>query len=308
VLAAVSGGADSVALLRSLHRLLPSGERGRIVVAHFNHRLRGDESEGDERFVGDLAASLRLECIVGRDVSPERPASENALREARYDFLTATAHEVGARYVAVGHTADDQAETILFRLLRGTSLSGLSGMPCVRPLSEAVTLVRPLLAVRRSAVRDYLASLGQAFRDDSSNEQLHYARNRLRRETIPQLENIVEGDVVENLLRLARQAEEATRPIRQQSQNLCRLVEHRPEGLSIPDALCEAPREVLREVFVELWRERNWPRGAMTFERWEELVELLLAPSRRVQMFPGGLRCERAARSLVVTRRPARKE
>ena len=100
---------------------------------------------------------------------------------AEYAFLLDAAHRHGARYVAVGHTANDQAETILFRLLRGTGLSGLAGMPAHRPLSEAVTLVRPLLSVRRSPGEEYPEELGQPYRTDPSNAALPFARLRLRR-------------------------------------------------------------------------------------------------------------------------------
>src|SRR3569623_1408931 len=147
VLVAVSGGADSVALLRGMAALRRSGP-GRLIVAHFNHALRAAAAE-DERFVVELCRELGLVCEVGRSRVAERAAEcgdgvEAAARHARYEFLQATADRLGARYVATAHTADDQAETILHRILRGTGLAGLSGMSRSRPLGQAVPLLRPM--------------------------------------------------------------------------------------------------------------------------------------------------------------------
>src|SRR5262249_9786947 len=144
---------------------------GRLVVAHYNHGLRGAESDADEEFVVALAHSLACECRVGRasqeaslaQAEPLVLASEEASRATRYSFLTEMAKEVGARYVATAHTADDQAETVLHRVLRGTGLLGLAGMPRARALAPGLALVRPLLAVRREQVQAYLAEVNQTF-------------------------------------------------------------------------------------------------------------------------------------------------
>lgn len=209
VLIAVSGGADSVALLRLLARVRPANSRGKLLVGHFNHKLRGGESDEDERFVQHLAKSLGLTCltVAGNPPDPTK-FSENDARDARYAFLQRTAADFGARYIVLAHTADDQAETILFRALRGTGITGLAGMPTVRPLTAAVSLIRPLLCVRRAVLRDYLTSLGQSFREDSSNADLRFARNRLRGEVIPRLAREYDPAIVETLLKLGEQAAE----------------------------------------------------------------------------------------------------
>jgi tRNA(Ile)-lysidine synthase len=171
VVVAVSAGADSVALLRILARLRPPAAR--LWVAHFHHGLRGEAADADEQFVARLADSLKLGFRVGRAPASQLATAgdglEAAARRARYAFLTAAAEKVGARYLAVAHTADDQAETILHRVLRGTAPAGLAGMPAARMLSGAVSLVRPLLAIRRSELRDYLAVVGQDWREDATN-------------------------------------------------------------------------------------------------------------------------------------------
>jgi tRNA(Ile)-lysidine synthase len=295
ILAAVSGGPDSVALLRALHRLRPDDAAGRVVVAHFNHRWRGAESDGDEAFVLALATSLGLVCEVGRADSKPTNASEELARNERYAFLLQTAHRVGSRFVVVGHTADDQAETILFRLVRGTGLSGLAGMPQARALSAAVTLFRPLLSVRRAAVLEYLHHLGQPFRTDASNSDVRYARNRLRREVLPQLQEMSERDVVEHLLQLGHQAAEIVQPIqRAASESLDRVIENSATGVVLQfDRLGELPsRPVLREMFVELWRRQGWPRGEMTSRRWDELAEAVVSGTSPERMFPSSLRAQ----------------
>ncbi len=209
VLAAVSGGADSVAMLRALVAVKPPGD-GRLVVGHLNHRLRED-ADADERFVAELSGRLGLECCCGRlepaSLTEAGRGLEAAAREARYRFLRTTAERLGARYVACGHTADDQIETVLHRILRGTGIAGLAGMPAAR-LSEAVTLVRPLLGARRSELLEYLDRIGQPYRQDRSNLDRRFTRNRLRHDLLPHLAEHYNPAVGDALLRLARLAGE----------------------------------------------------------------------------------------------------
>ena len=164
----VSGGADSVALLVGLHSLAAGqGVPPKLLVAHAKHDLR-EAAAADAAFVVNLAAELGVSCMV-RDVRVREPDDvrgegiEGRARRLRYEFLTAVARDEGARFVVVAHTADDQAETILHRMLRGTGLMGLAGMASARELSDGVALVRPLLAVPRGVVRRYLESRGQVW-------------------------------------------------------------------------------------------------------------------------------------------------
>jgi len=318
VLVAVSGGPDSVALLHALHRcrerevvarLRETGRNtGQIVVAHYNHRWRGPDSDADQDFVRALAASLGLACDVGQAADDSRSRSEESARNERYAFLLEAAHRLGARYIAAGHTRDDQAETILFRLLRGTGLSGLTGMPEVRRLSEGVTLVRPLLAVRRSQVLEYLQALGQSYQVDASNADVRFSRNRLRQEVFPLLQEVVEGDVVERLVQLGDQARELLEPIRSTAQKLLEAASEM-QGQAVLLHLDRLPtrceRHVLREMFVELWKQQQWPRGQMSFERWEELADAVCLSRIPARMFPGSIHVEKQDESLVMRRRKA---
>jgi tRNA(Ile)-lysidine synthase len=220
VLVAVSGGSDSVALLRGLAAIRIAGP-GRLVVGHFNHGWRGQESEADEQFVTSLAAQLELPTEVGqaaRSTSSSGPdprdgrkskRTEAAARRARYRFLEETATRLGARYVVTAHTADDQAETILQRIIRGTGIAGLAGIRRARPLGPAVTLLRPVLEFRRCELRAYLQSLGQEFREDASNADRRFTRNRIRHELLPLLTEHYYPGAAESLIRLGTLAAEA---------------------------------------------------------------------------------------------------
>ena len=181
---AVSGGADSVALLDILHRL--AEERLHLVVAHLNHCLRGNASDGDEEFVSGLAqryglpfASRRVDvAALARDA---RLSLEDAGRRARYDFFADTAQTHGATGIALAHHLDDQAETVLIRLLRGAGGSGLSAMAS----SSQGMLKRPLLKIPRAELEQYLKERGLNFRNDSSNADTAILRNSIRHELIP---------------------------------------------------------------------------------------------------------------------------
>jgi tRNA(Ile)-lysidine synthase len=204
----VSGGADSVALLLLLDEL--RGELGvRLVVMHFNHQLRGADSDADESFVAQLAYSRGLEHIAGReDVAAVARARswnlEDAARRLRYAFFASEVRAGRVTRVAVGHSADDQAETVLARLVRGT---GPAGLASIYPVKGHI--VRPLLQLRRSELRDYLAALGQLWREDASNLDLTRLRARLRHEVLPVLEQLQPAIVVHfgRLARMARQDE-----------------------------------------------------------------------------------------------------
>lgn len=201
VLVALSGGADSVALLRVLLRLGYVCE-----AAHCNFHLRGEESVRDERFVRALAESLGVPLHVIHFDTNAYAASHNvsvemAARELRYDWFAKLRQECGAKVVAVAHHRDDSVETFLLNLVRGTGINGLQG---IRPVNGEV--VRPLLCVSRAEILDYLSSLGQDYVTDSTNLQDEFVRNKLRLNVIPMLETInpsVSDTIAETARRLA---------------------------------------------------------------------------------------------------------
>ena len=192
VLVAVSGGLDSVCLFHLLVALESSWQL-ELSVAHVDHGLRGEAAKADARFVGDLATGLgyRFACeqVEPRALreggsSRARPTLQEAARTLRYAALRGMASKLGADVIATAHTADDQAETVLLRLLRGCGPDGLGGIP---ERSQDGRVVRPVLAVTREALEGYAAERGVRFREDASNAGDDYARNRLRHHWIPQL-------------------------------------------------------------------------------------------------------------------------
>ena len=202
ILVACSGGADSSALLSALLELRE--EYGlRIAVAHFNHRLRR-AADQDERFVIRMAQKLGLPVYVRREDIRAFAAKhglniEEAGRERRYKFLRETAGRVGVSRIATAHTLTDQAETVLMRILRGTGPTGLGGIaPCIDGL-----VIRPLIEVKRREVEAYLRVRRIPYREDETNRDLRYQRNRVRRRLIPYLERNFEPKIVSHLGRLA---------------------------------------------------------------------------------------------------------
>jgi tRNA(Ile)-lysidine synthase len=204
---AVSGGADSVALLRLLLELR---EKLGIVISvvHFNHRLRGKTSDADEAFVAKLAAKHKLEfhsasADVAKKAKDERANLEDAARRARYDYFRWLAESGACKRIAVAHTADDQAETVLAHLLRGTGLTGLGG---IHPVAGPV--IRPLLGVRRSELRRFLRAQKQTWREDATNRDTKRTRARIRKKLLPLLEKQFQAAIVEHLGTLAELARE----------------------------------------------------------------------------------------------------
>jgi tRNA(Ile)-lysidine synthase len=269
-------------------------------VAHFNHGLRGDESLADEQFVAALAERLGLPYHVGRAAPAELQQAagdglEAAARTVRYDFLRRTAEAVGARYLVTAHTADDQAETILHRILRGTGLAGLGGIGRLRTLGPAVTAIRPLLAIRRAEVLAYLAAIDQPYRHDSSNAELCFTRNRLRHRLLPALAAEYNSGVVDALLRLGTLAGEAQAVIDALvAELISRSVTYETATVRIDTrGLANQPRYLIRELLLAVWRCRGWPLQAMGFAQWDLLGELLLrsldpqAALPQQQVFPG---------------------
>jgi tRNA(Ile)-lysidine synthase len=205
--AGVSGGADSVALLLLLNELRAKLGIG-IFVLHFHHQLRGTEADEDERFVKDLAAEFHFEFIPGRaDVAGEARRNawnlEDAARRLRYRFFASVAAAQGLNSVAVAHTADDQAETVLAHVLRGTGLTGLAG---IYPVAGLV--IRPLLEIGREELREYLRGLRRTWREDSTNADTSRMRSRIRHQLLPVLRRDFEPLSVVRLARLAGHARE----------------------------------------------------------------------------------------------------
>jgi tRNA(Ile)-lysidine synthase len=309
---AVSGGADSVALLRAMCALQP--QRRQLSAAHFNHGLRGEESDGDAQFVRRLCSDMGVACDIQRADPIEMrqhqtgDGLESSCRHVRYDYLVRHARQMGARYILTAHTADDQVETVLHNIIRGTGFAGLAGIPAVRPISEAVSLVRPLLTFDRESIVAYLRDLGQGYRHDSSNSERDFTRNRIRHELLPLLEREFNPRVRQSLRQLARLAADVKHDVTD------RLAEFDP-ALEIVSADCVlvhrakfrwASPFLAAEFLIRLWNSQSWPLQAMDYDRWRTVAAMLgddeSHPAPPAIDLPGGIRARRERDLLRIER------
>ena len=275
---AVSGGGDSVGLLRVLCELAEPLSLS-LSVAHLDHGVRGEAARADAAFVAELAQSLGLEADMAR-WQPDRAGHfEDDARRARYDWLTQVARARGAGAVAVGHTRDDQAETILHRILRGTGPRGLAGIPARRSLTKdpGLFLVRPLLRVSRGEIRDFLAAIGQPFREDETNATLAGTRGRIRNDLLPKLATEYNRGVGEALLRLGELSGSLARAIEREA-----LAAARSATVTAAEHTVVLKRGVLQsasrfmgaEILRSLWKQAGWPERSMSYARWRRLADL----------------------------------
>ena len=290
IVVAVSGGADSTALLlaieelKTYHKLYTT-----ICVAHLDHRLRKSSSK-DAKWVADLATKLGFKSVIGRakvldDVAENNENLEQAAREARYAFLQRTAKRVSANYVLTAHTMDDQAETVLMRLMRGSASLGLGGMEAIRPLAKnsSIKLVRPLLWARRAETEAYCRLRKTKFLTDEMNDDLSFSRVRVRKHLLPLMASFNKR-IVEAISRTATQLREDGAVLVSDSDALLRRAavsnetdgetdgeadgETKPPALDVK-VLADAPPALRRRAL------RQWLSNARGGARRLEMVHLL---------------------------------
>lgn len=298
---AVSGGADSVALLRLLLELRE--ELGCVLcVAHFNHKLRGRASDADEKFVARLAAQHRLEFFVAREniaakTKRERGNLEDVARRARYAFFERLAKEGRLARIAVAHTADDQAETVLAHILRGTGLAGLGG---IHPTAGVV--LRPLLTIRRAYLRAYLRGKRQPWREDASNRDTKRMRARIRQKLLPLLERNFQPATVEHLCQLAELAREDEAYLDGQTtrrEKDLTLATQNATRLALSDFLGE-PRAIQARLLRRIVEHLKPRTGQLSAAHVEALLALAEHPdSGKSLQLPGGVEVRREPQALV---------
>jgi tRNA(Ile)-lysidine synthase len=292
VVVGCSGGADSVALAITLCALRvdvreKSASQGTLRLVHVNHGLRGEASDGDEQFVRELAVRLGLEFHVER--LSGRAGDEATLRTARESIFSEHAHAIGARYVAVGHTADDNAETMLHHLFRGTGPAGIAGIAPFRPLGAEAVLVRPMLNVRRDMIRDVLKRNHIAWREDASNSDTHYSRNWIRHELLPLVESRYPNavDRIANAVSLQREWRAYI-----ERQALQWLDEHRllsPEGEVWLRRNSTSDSVLIVEAIQHVWRQLHWSRMDMTMTHWNRLAQSIQSVRVERYTLPGSV-------------------
>lgn len=310
---AVSGGADSVALFRTLTHIAgkkSATDANRLVVGHVDHAVRGDASAADGEFVKQLAKTfgadfvsvkLDLRALLGE----REKASEEVLRDARYQCLRKIARDNDARYLFTGHHLNDQAETILFRIFRGTGLAGLQGIPPIRR-DQNLTILRPLLTVPKATILEALTAADQPFRIDTSNATNDYSRNFIRNEILPSASYHYGLPIEESIVRLAQHAGSASEI---ESYAVDQVLASRQPGndtgkVSMKTAkLSGLPIALIRAILIRLWQENRWPQDQMTFDRWQCMARKIQQSSVKpyVENLPGNLRFEVCDDELKVT-------
>ncbi len=287
----LSGGADSVALLLML---LPDQISGRIRLeaVHVNHGLRGREAEEDARFAGDLCRRLHIPFHLFEAQLGSR-RDENAAREARYSCFRDCMARTGADGLILAHHADDLAETLLMRLIRGTGPEGLTAMKAEAEVM-GIRILRPMLALRREEIRDALRADGQPWREDASNQETIYLRNGIRKEIMPRLEVLAPGAGA-RMARTAALLEADSRTLQQEAAALLRQAE---TGPCLDTEILAGKPEAITSRVLRLWCERRMlPRKqrGLSMAETGKLLELLRGAPGTVNL-PGGLRVRRGQR------------
>ncbi len=296
VVVGCSGGADSVGLLLALCQLRefrgePASEppRGFLVAAHFNHARRGAESDADEAFVRDLASRNEIRFASRRSTQPRH--DEATMRRERLDFLVDAARESGARCVALAHSADDNVETVLHHLMRGTGPAGIAGIGRLRSIHTDLVLVRPLLQIRRDAIRDGLKSIDQSWREDASNADIVYRRNWIRHQLIP----LIQSEYPHAVDAIGR-AVDGQRGWRDVIDRLARewIASHQlGHQLGDTPLLLRRDQETETAILVAamqaLWTQFGWSRGEMTREHYLRLAITLQSEHHERYTLPGDL-------------------
>jgi tRNA(Ile)-lysidine synthase len=307
VIVAVSGGADSVCLLRAIHEIRNEEFRnsnevaGKVWIAHFNHKLRGEASDADCEFVKELANDLGMQFLS--ENSNGSAASENSLRDERYRFLESSARKTNSRYIATAHHRDDQVETVLFRLFRGTGLKGLTGIPQSRVVDESLTIVRPMLSINHQMIVEALRAWDQPFRCDASNAESDFSRNFIRNEVLPLLRPRF-GSVDDSIARLSYQAGQQQEYLSEQVSPLLRCVESRPGRITIKcEQLANVPRVIIRELLVAILSQQDWLDSQLGFDELDRLAGIILVAEDQPKFqLPGCVSCEKRGDIVALTK------
>lgn len=314
VVLGVSGGADSIAMLHGLAALARQDDFPLALhVAHLNHGIRAEEAEADETFVREQAASLGVPCSVERvdvpaEAARQKVSIEEAARFARYAFFERVCLQADAKTVAVAHHADDNAETMVHRVFRGTGLRGLSGIRPLRRLSPQsdVVLVRPMLSMRRGRIEAFLTDAGLAWRHDSTNDATKMTRNRIRHDVIPLIEQVVNPQAVDALMRLAAQAAAMDEYLSETAERVLEsvIVDRDGDGLALDASVLTRKRWIVQcEVIRLAIRGFGIGEQDLGYRHVASVAELAADPtSGKVLHLPGNLHATKSYGRLILAR------
>ncbi len=315
VLVGLSGGADSVCLLATLVKLNESGLGAKLIVGHLDHSLRA-ESQSDCQFSRELAEGFGLEFISRRvDVKAFAAeagiGTEEAARQVRYEFFQSVAQDKGVDRVALGHHADDNVETILFRIIRGTHLRGLAGIPIRRSLGcGPAEIIRPLLDIRSDQIRQYLSRRCLEWREDETNTDSQYRRNFIRGELLPLLRDRLNPRVDEAVIRLgqsAGQAEDLASTLACSALAGATISDKTsPDKITLDAAKLASQHSLVRTHVIRTALERiGTPMQSVTSRRFSDIDELLTGASDSAITLGGGFVVTRPDGLLVIAKQAA---
>ncbi len=312
IVIAVSGGADSVCMVYLLKRINKELSNGRkIYLAHLNHKLRGAEADGDAEFVKNLAFELDLPLLI-KEVDINKLANElqgsveEIARNERYNFLKNSAESVEAPYIATAHTADDNAETMLQRIVRGTGLLGLRGIMPKRLIAQDsdIMLIRPLLSLWKDEILDYLKQNKISYRIDSSNFEKKHFRNKIRLELIPLLEEGYNKQVKKALINLSEIAGKSCDMVNDISTNaLKNVVLETNDNQFVLDnnALANETDIVIQNIVMELLGKLNTPLKQIGNVHYNDIVNFVKGCNHKaLRNLPGGLKLFKRDARLII--------
>lgn len=308
VLAAVSGGADSVSLLRALIDIRPLAEI-EVIAANLDHGLRGSESAAESRFVIDLAEKVGVPCVHA-GITSHRPGKnrisvEEYLRKERYDFLVSAAKKHKCGVIATGHNMDDQAETVLMRVIKGSSTAGLAGIPPVRN-ERGIKVIRPLIRVARAEILSFLEASGTPHVEDSSNADTRFLRNSIRHEVIPALEKINPRirRVLVNLADSVRQDMLMLDSVRNDTGKRTAGSFRGQHSIYLSELLLQ-PKIVQKQICKELFGKAGGDMKKLTFRHWMDMERLIRSSEKGKSLdLPGKISVTRRKNALVFFRKP----
>jgi len=304
IIAAVSGGPDSICMLHILYRLKKKFNY-ELTVAHFNHNLRGRESKNDEIYVKLLSNYLGIKPFIGQaDIYKEKKkrkiTTQEAARILRYDFLFSLKNKLRATYIATAHNLDDQAELVLLRIIRGSSTTGLSGMSFI-----SQNIIRPLIQTTRKEIIDYLARESIPYTMDSSNLSTVYLRNQIRLELMPKLEAEFNPKIKQALFRIARYLKDDEEFISTFVEKVKKDTKiKKGQGFNIK-RLKIMPPSVRRRFFIEIFKEQKVNITRLSHKHINSLDRLIFSPKKRGEItLPGDIIAVKKDEILYFKRHP----
>ncbi|QDV46393.1 tRNA(Ile)-lysidine synthase [Stieleria neptunia] len=322
VVVGCSGGADSVALLRglveSVRHPAAAAPPGFIVAAHFNHQFRGRESDADADFVRQLTEQLAVPLEIQCGQAAEQ--DEQSARNHRREFFHAVMRRHGARYLALGHSRDDNVETVLYRLMRGTGPLGMAGIAPFRPFSDDPSgsdfvIARPMLDLGRDQIREALRSIDAPWREDASNQSNAYRRNWIRNELVPAMQSQFPQAVpaIARAIQGQRQWRDALQPvidrwlaavqIQEKPLTLRRLDRIGREAETDPTATPLGDQAVAVEALRRCWQRSGWPLRDMGQFHWTRVFEMLAGRGPDAWTLPGAIEIRRDSWAVTLVRR-----